>query len=114
MDVDPFSPQVPHIPVHPRATMAGDIPGLSGPMPPPFGAFHHQTSYVLNQSTMYDQFAYNIPPNPPFVNTVQPTPQPIDPNTNQSHDNIVTGESEAQSSHESTRTKTWIESYGNG
>ena len=86
--------------------MTGYIPGLSGPMPPPFGAFHYQTSYIPNQSTMYGQFAYNIPSNPPFVNTVQPTPQPIGPNTNQSQDNIATGESEAQSSHLSTRAKT--------
>ena len=68
--------------------MTAYIPGISGPLPPPFGAFHHQTSYIPNQSTMYDQFAYNIPPNPHVVHTVhltlQPTPQPTHPNTNQS------------------------------
>ena len=94
--------------------MAGYIPYLSEPMPLLFGAFHHQTSYIPNQSTMYGQFAYNIPPNPHVVRTVQPTPQPAHPNTNQSQDNIASGESEAQSSHGSTRAKTWIESDGNG
>ena len=64
------------------------FPVFQNQMPPPFGAFHHQTSYIPNQSTMYGQFAYNIPPNPPFVNTVQPTPQTIVPNTNQSRDNM--------------------------
>lgn len=110
MDIDPSSPQVPHTPVQPGVTMAAYIPGISGPMPFPFGAFHHQTSYIPNQSTMYDQFAYNIPPNPHVVHTVQPT----HPNTNQSQENIGSGESEAQSSHGSTRAKTWIEPDGNG
>jgi len=45
---------------------------------------------------------------------MQPTPQSIDPNTNQSQDNIATGESKAQSNHGSTRAKTWIELNGNG
>ena len=44
MDVDPSSPQVPHIPVQVGATMAAYIPGILGLMPPPFGVFHHQTS----------------------------------------------------------------------
>jgi len=83
-------------------------------MPPPFGAFHHQTLYTPNQSTTYGQFAYNIPLNPPFVNTVQPAPQPIDLKTNQSQDNIATGESKTQSSHGSARAKTWIKPEGNG
>ena len=51
---------------------------------------------------------------PHFVNIVQPTPQPIDPNTDQSQDSIAIGESEPQSSYGSTRAKTWIESDGNG
>ena len=62
---------------------------------------------------MYGQFAYNIPPNPHVVHTVQPTPQPTHPNTNQFEDNIGSGESEAQSSHGSTQAKTWIEPDGN-
>jgi len=41
MDVDPSFPQVTHKPVQPQVTMAGYTPGLSGPMPPPFEAFHH-------------------------------------------------------------------------
>ena len=86
--------------------MAAYIPGISGPMPPSFGDFHHQTSYIPNQNTMYGQFGYNIPPNPHFVHTVQPTPQPAHPNTKQSLDNIASGESKAQSSHGSTRAKT--------
>jgi len=114
MDIDPSSPQVPHIPVQPGTTMATYILGISGPLPPPFGAFHHQTSYIPNQSTMYGQFAYNIPPNPHVVHIVQPTPQPAHPNTNQSQENIGSGESEAQSSHGSTWVKTWIEPDGNG
>jgi len=82
MDIDRSSPQVPHIPVQPGAIIVAYIQGISGPVPPPFEAFHHQTSYISNQSTMYGQFAYNIPPNPHLVNTVQPTPQPTHPNTN--------------------------------
>ena len=89
------------------------IPGISGLMPPPFGAFHHQISYIPNQSTMYGRFAYNIPPNLHVVNIVQPTPQPIYLNTNQSQDNIATSESKAQFSHGSTRARTWIEPDGN-
>ena len=113
MDIDPSSPQVPHTPVQPGVTMAAYIPGISGPLPPPFGAFHQQTSYIPNQSTMYGQFAYNIPPNPHVIHNVHPTPQPTHPNTNQSQENIGSGESEAQSSHGSTRAKTWIEPDGN-
>jgi len=82
--------------------MDGYIPILLEPISPPFGAFHHQTSYIPNQTSMYGQFSYNITPKPPFVNTVQPTPQSIDPNTNQSQENVAIGESEAQSSHWST------------
>jgi len=46
-------------------------------MPPPFGAFYHQTSCIPNQSTMYGQFVYNIPPNPYLVHTLQPPPIPL-------------------------------------
>jgi len=63
---------------------------------------------------MYNQFAYNIPPNPPFLNPVHPTPQPINPTSNQSRENLATGESEEQFSHGSTWTKTYIEQYANG
>ena len=102
MDIDPSSPQEPHTPVQLGATMDAYIIGISGRLPPPFGAFHHQILYIPNQSTMYGQFAYNIPPKPHVVHTVQPTPQPTHPNTNQSQENIRSGESEAQSSHGST------------
>ena len=63
---------------------------------------------------MYNQFTYNIPPNPTFRNLMHPTPQPINPNSNQSQENLATGESEAQSSHGSTRPKTYIVPDGNG
>ena len=86
--------------------MAAYIPGISGLMPPIFRAFHHQTSYIPNQSTMYGQFSYNIPPKAHVVHTMQPTPQPAHPNTNQSQENIGSGESEAQFSHRTTRAKT--------
>ena len=73
--------------------MATYILGLSGLISSPFGAFHHRISHIPNQTTMYNQFAYYIPPNPPFLNPIHPTPQPIDPNSNQSQENIVMGES---------------------
>jgi len=112
MDIDPSSPQVPHISVHLGATMAPYILGIS-PLPPPFGAFHPQTSYILNQSIMYGQFAYNIHPNTYVVYNVQPTTQPAHRNANQPQENIASGESDAQSSHGSARAKTWIEPDGN-
>ena len=64
MDIDPYV-QVPHVPVQPVATMAAYIPGISGPMSPPFRAFHHQTSYIPNQSTMYGQFCLQHSSKPP-------------------------------------------------
>ena len=50
--------------------MVVHIPGLLGPIPSSFGAFHYQTSYILNQITICNQFAYNIPPKPPFFLTL--------------------------------------------
>ena len=57
--------------------MAGYIPGLSGPMSPPFGGFHHKTSYISNQSTMYGQFAYNIHLNPLLSTLCSLLPNPL-------------------------------------
>jgi len=94
--------------------MAAYIPSLSGPIPNQFGAFHHQTPYIPNQTTMRNQFAYNIPLNSSFLKPVHLTPQPIDPNSNQFQENLATGDSEAQSSHGSTRTKIYIMPDGNG
>jgi len=77
MDIDPSSPQVPHVLVQPGTTMAAYILGILGPMPPPFGAFHHQTSYIPNQRTMYGQFAITFLQTPILFTLCSLLPNPL-------------------------------------
>ena len=77
MDVDQPSTLVPYTTVQPGAIMAVYILGLSGPIPFLFVAFHHQASHIPNQTILYNQFAYNIPPNAPFSTLFTLLPNPL-------------------------------------
>ena len=94
------------------------MPGALGTIPTQFrvvsmGSLTPHIPYIPNQAFIFQQFVYNLPTNTPVPNTVNPTLQIVDPNSNLSQQNIGIGDCEAHFSHGSTRPKIYLMSDGN-
>jgi len=107
MDIESLSFPTPH-----TTGTVGTIPTQFGAVST--GSFTSHNPHIPHQTFISEQYACNIATNTQVPNQTNPTLPPVDPNYNQSQQNIESGDCKAQFTHGNSQPKTYIVLDGNG